>query len=77
MSDPISPADAKAYLARWSEVERADTALARAESIELRFRQLNALFEARHLFPADPRREQENNALRGRWQHLREIMGDA
>ncbi len=64
-------------VARWSEVERVETALARAESVESRFRQLNALFEARHLFPADPQRERENDALRGRWQQLREMLGDA
>lgn len=77
MSDPISPVDAKAYLARWSEVARTETALARAESIEARFRQLNALFDARHLFPADLCREEENEVLRRRWRHLREIMGNA
>lgn len=77
MSDPISSVDAKAYLSRWPEVTRAETTLARAESVEGRFRQLNALFDARHLFPADLGREQENEALRGRWRQLREIMGDA
>jgi len=72
MSKPLTPADAAAYLARWSEVGAREATLARAEPIATRLRQLCAMFDARHLFPADPAREQDAMAVRRRWQRLRE-----
>ena len=71
MSEPLMPADAAAYLARWARVEERETALARAEPSALRFRQLCAMFDARHLFPTDPDRDRESAAVRDRWQRLR------
>jgi len=32
------------------------------------------MFDARHLFPADPAREQEAMVFRRRWQRLRETQ---
>jgi hypothetical protein len=72
MSKPVTPTDAAAYLARWAEVGAREVELARAEPIDIRFRQLCAMFDARHLFPADVAREQEAMTVRGRWQRLRE-----
>lgn len=72
MSEPLTPADAKGYLARWSEVGEREAELARGESVTLRFRQLCAMFDARHLFPADPDRDREADAVRCRWQWLRD-----
>lgn len=74
MPKPLTPTDAAAYLARWTEVGARETTLARAESIAIRFRQLSAMFDARHLLPADPDREQEAMAVRRRWQRLRESL---
>ena len=50
---------------------------ARGEPVEVRLRQLSALFDSRHLFAADPLREAEDEALRRRWQQLRETLGGA
>jgi hypothetical protein len=72
MSEALTPADAKSYLARWAEVGEREAELARRESVTLRFRQLCAMFDARHLFPADPDRDRESDAVRSRWQQLRE-----
>jgi hypothetical protein len=77
MSKPVTPTDAAAYLARWAEVGAREAALARAEPIDIRFKQLCAMFDARHLFPADVAREQEATEVRGRWRRLREsLRGD-
>jgi hypothetical protein len=72
MTAPLSPSDAAAYLARWREVAALEAELSRADPMALRLRQLAALFEARHLFPADAERERETEALREVWRRLRE-----
>lgn len=77
MGDSISPDDARAYLGRWSELREREADLARSEPVEVRLRQLSALFDSRHLFAADPLREAENEALGLRWQRLRETLGGA
>jgi hypothetical protein len=74
MSKPVAPTDAAAYLARWAEVGAREGELAGATSMEIRFRQLCALFDARHLFPANPASEQEVTMVRQRWQRLREAL---
>jgi hypothetical protein len=74
MSRPVTPADAAAYLARWDELDAREEALGRATPIDVRFRQLCAMFDARHLFPTDPAREQEATRVRQRWQRLRESL---
>lgn len=74
MRTPPSPAEAAAYLARWIEVGEREAAVTRAEPMALRLRQLCALFEARHLFPADAGRERESEIVRRRWQRLREAL---
>ncbi len=66
MSKPVTPADAATYLARWTEVGAHEVALAHAEPIGVRFKQLCALFDARHLFPADPSREPDVLAVQRR-----------
>ena len=77
MGDSISPADARAYLGRWPDLRKREADLARGEPVEVRLRQLSALFDSRHLFAADPLREAEDEALRRRWQQLRETLGGA
>jgi hypothetical protein len=77
MSKPLTPADAAAYLARWPEVGAREMALAHAEPMATRFRQLCVLFDSRRLFPADPEREQEAVEVRRRWQRLRETSPGA
>jgi len=75
MTKPLTPADAAAYLRRWAEVETRQVELDRDELLEARFRQLCALFDARHLFPADQGREAEAEIVRERWRRLREAYG--
>jgi len=74
MAQPVPPTDAAACLARRAEAGERAAALTGAERMEIRFWLLCAMFDSRHLLPADLSREQEVLAVHRRWQRLRDSL---
>lgn len=70
----ITPAQARAYLDRWTEVRAIEIVELRRTSMEMKLRQLASLMESRKLFANDPQREQEENLVRDRWANLRQAL---
>ena len=77
MMAPMSPDRASEYARRWQEASLREAVELRATGPDLKLRQLGALVASRHLFPADPSREQESRVIRERWEKLRlALAGD-
>lgn len=71
----MTPEQARAYYQRWKLVREVEVATLRRTSMETKLQQLAALMASRHLFRADPVREQEVSEVRDRWARLRQALG--
>jgi RecB family exonuclease len=71
----ITPDKARAYFKRFELLSEAEVEALRTTPIEVRFRQLAALMESRHLFEPEPDREEGVRLVRERWALLRQAMG--
>jgi hypothetical protein len=71
----ITPEEIQAYCKRWELMTQREIEELRRTPIEVKFRQLAALFEARHLFPPEPDREEGVRLVRERWAQLRRALG--
>jgi hypothetical protein len=72
----ITSEEARAYLARWELVRKAETAALKGTSMETKLRQLSALMASRHLFGNNADREKDARTVRERWERLRRALGD-
>jgi len=68
---PLSSDQAREYVRRWRHANCREAEELREAEPELKLRQLAALVASRDLFPADPLREQDAQAIRERWKKLR------
>ncbi len=70
----ITREQAHAFLARWKLVRQAQTQELRETSIETKARQLSTLMASRDLFPPDPDRELQVEAVRERWARIHRAL---
>ena len=68
--------EARNYLERWELVSQKEVEELRSTPMAIKFLQLCALMESRHLFPPDPDREAEAAGVRERWALLRRVLGE-
>jgi len=71
----MTPEQARAYCQRWKLVREVEIATLRSTTMETKLRQLAALMASKHLFRADPVRDQEVSEVRDRWARLRQGLG--
>ncbi len=72
-TDTMDRAVARAWLARWKEVERVTTEEALALTHEAKFRQLESLMRSAHLFVWPAATEEEDERVREVWMRLHAI----
>lgn len=70
----ITPEEARAYTARWTELEAFQIEELRRTSTETKFLQLCSLMASRDLFAEDPEREEGVREVRERWAQLRLVV---
>ncbi len=70
----MTPEQARAYFERWELVRKVETAALRNTSMDSKLRQVAALMESRKAFGLDPQREAETQAVRERWERIRQAM---
>jgi hypothetical protein len=68
---PITVDDVRDYQGRWNTVTAAEHAELQRTPVEVRFRQLCALFESRTLFAADPNSQVRDALVAERWARIR------
>jgi len=71
MAARISRDDARAWIARWDEVDRSLANEMRALTSEAKVEQLAALVRSSYLFEPSAFREEENQRVREIWMRLR------
>ena len=70
----ITPEEARAYIERWELVREEEDRQLRSTPLAVKFRQLEALMESRHLLGPDPNRAAEVQVVRERWARLRQAL---
>jgi hypothetical protein len=70
----MTPEQARAFFERWKLVREVEAAELRHTSMDSKLRQLGALMESRKAFGFDPQRETEAQAVRERWERIRQAL---
>lgn len=70
----MTPEQARAFFQRWKLVREVEAVELRHTSMDSKLRQLAALMESRKAFGFDPQRETEAQAVRERWERIRQAM---
>lgn len=71
----MSAEDARAWLARWKEIERVTLAEARALPLEAKFRQLETLRQSARHFIRPSSMNEEDERVRELWMRLYALNG--
>lgn len=66
----MTPAQARAWRARWKAMRQAEIAELRATPLSVKLRQLDALMASASLFPRTASEDHEEQTVRSRWIRL-------
>jgi hypothetical protein len=72
---PMTAQEARAWMARWKEVDRATLAEARRLTPEAKLRQLDSLMQAASLFEWPSVMDREDERVRELWMRLHALNG--
>jgi hypothetical protein len=72
---PMTAQEARAWMARWQEVDRVSLAEAQRLTPEAKLRQLDSLMQAAGLFEWPPIMDREDERVRELWMRLHALNG--